>query len=132
MTWVNDEPVSRGNGSNRTRLSLARSYDGKKWHYLCDAERMCLRFADEMPYTVIPLFQIVDPSITVTEEYVYLTYGISMFADKNAKQGELKAFHHEQRPALVRFEKKKLKEKPWDVSNICDMDKLHAPSEKMI
>lgn len=121
LAWVNDAPVSRGNGSNRTRLSLARSYDGKEWHYLCDAERMCLRYADEMPYTVIPLFQIVDPSITVTRDYVYLSYGISMFGDKNAKQGELKAFHHEQRPALVRFEKNKLVDKPWDVTNICDM-----------
>jgi len=124
LAWVNDAPVSRGNGSNRTRLSLARSYDGKEWHYLCDAERMCLRYADEMPYTVIPLFQIVDPSITVTRDYVYLSYGISMFGDKNAKQGELKAFHHEQRPALVRFEKDKLSDQPWDTSNICDMSRF--------
>lgn len=131
LAWVNDKPVSRGNGSNRTRLSLARSYDGKQWHYLCDAERMCLRYADEMPYTVIPLFQIVDPSITVTRDYVYLSYGISMFGDKNAKQGELKAFHHEQRPALVRFEKKKLLDQPWDVSNICDMSLLDTNEEEM-
>lgn len=130
LAWVNDVPISRGNGSNRTRLSLARSYDGKEWHYLCDAERMCLRYADEMPYTVIPLFQIVDPSITVTRDYVYLTYGISMFGDKNAKQGELKAFHHEQRPALVRFEKKKLQEQPWGVSNICDMSLLYKSEEE--
>ena len=80
--------------NGRTRISLARSQDGKTWNYLGDGEYMSLRFADEMQHLYIPLFQILDPSITVTEKYVYLTYGISMHSAKEAIPGDLKMVHH--------------------------------------
>lgn len=130
--WVNDEPIARGNMNGRTRISLARSRDGKTWSYLGDGEYMSLRFADEMQHLYIPLFQILDPSITVTEKYVYLTYGISMQSAKEAMPGDLKMVHHIQRPALVRFEKAKLQEQPWSDRNICNMELFFHSEEDVL
>lgn len=130
MAWVNDEPISRGNYISRTRVSLARSYDGKQWHYLCDAERMSPRYPDSMPYAYIPLFQILDPAITVTKDYIYLTYGISMYSNPNMKFGDLKMFHHEQRPALARFQKDKLCDQPWSAANVCNISLLNKQGEE--
>lgn len=132
MAWVNDAPFARGDCNGRTRLSLARSVDGKNWRYLGDAEYMSLRFADEMPHLYIPLFQILDPSITVTKDYVYLTYGISMYSAKDATPGSARMVHHIQRPALARFEKAFLKEQPWDAASICNMSLAQESEEEIL
>ena len=132
MAWVNDEPLIRGNCNGRTRLSLARSRDGKTWNYLGDAEYMSLRFADEMPHLYIPLFQILDPSITVVKDYVYLTYGISMYSAKDAKPGDAKMVHHIQRPAMVRFKKSALREQPWDAASICNPELMYESEEDIL
>ena len=40
IIWVNNNAVKTGSSFSRTRLSLARSYDGKNWEFLCDITRM--------------------------------------------------------------------------------------------
>ncbi len=132
MAWVNDSPLYRNGSHGRTRISLARSYDGKNWHFVGDAEYACLRYADVMNYLRFPLFQILDPSVTVTEDYVYVTYGLSAFTDRGDTVGQLKHVHHEQRPALTRFEKGKLKDIPWSVANIRDMSLVTDYDKEMI
>ena len=121
MAWVNDKTLYRNGSHGRTRMSLARSYDGKNWHFVGDAEYTSLRYADDMNYLYLPIFQILDPSVTVTKDYVYVTYGISAFLDRGDTVGQLKHVHHEQRPALTRFEKAKLRDLPWDETNVNDM-----------
>jgi len=125
MAWVNNTPLYRNASQGRIRMSLARSYDGKNWHFVGDAEYTSLRYADKREYLYFPLFQILDPSVTVTEDYVYVTYGLSAFADRGDTVGQLKHVHHEQRPALTRFEKGKLKDIPWDATNVSDMSLLN-------
>lgn len=125
MAWVNDSPLYRNASQARTRMSLARSYDGKNWNFIGDAEYTSLRYADNENYLHFPLFQILDPSVTVTENYVYVTYGLSAFTDRGDTVGQLKHVHHEQRPALTRFEKSKLKDIPWDATNVSDMSLLN-------
>lgn len=130
LAWVNDKPMSRGNHNGRTRISLVRSYDGKNWEFLCDVERMSLRFADEMPHLYIPLFQILDPAVAIAEKYVYVTYGISRFSCKDAVPGSAEMVHHIQCPAVVRFEKDKLFSKPWDEITLCDIALLDKKEGK--
>ncbi len=125
MAWVNDNPLCRSASHGRTRISLARSYDGKNWHFVADAEHTALRYPDMMDYLYLPIFQILDPSVTVTEDYVYVTYGLSAFLDQGNIEGSLKNVHHEQRPALTRFEKAKLEDLPWDETTINDMSLLN-------
>lgn len=125
MAWVNDKPLYRNGSHGRTRMSLARSYDGKNWRFVGDAEYTSLRYVDNMDYLYLPLFQILDPSVTVTKDYVYVTYGLSAFTDRGDTVGQLKHVHHEQRPALTRFEKSKLKDIPWDATNVSDMSLLN-------
>ncbi len=132
MAWVNDSPLYRNCAQGRTRISLARSYDGKNWHFVGDAEYACLRYADVTNFLHFPLFQIVDPSVTVTEDYVYVTYGLSAFTDRGNVVGHLTKVHHEQRPALTRFEKDKLKDIPWSAANICDMSLLTECGEEEV
>ena len=132
MAWVNDKPLYRNASQSRIRMSLARSYDGKNWHFVGDAEYASLRYADNMDYLHFPLFQILDPSVTVTEDYVYVTYGLSAFSDRGDTVGQLKHVHHEQRPALTRFEKDKLKDIPWNVANVCDMSLLTECGEEEV
>lgn len=125
MAWVNDKPLYRNGSHGRTRMSLARSYDGKNWYFVGDAEYTSLRYADNRDYLYLPLFQILDPSVTVTEDYVYVTYGLSAFTDRGDVIGQLTKVHHEQRPALTRFEKAKLVDRPWDETNVSDMSLLN-------
>lgn len=124
MAWVNDKATYRGSLNGRTRLSLARSCDGKTWKFLCDAEHTSLRYVDDMAHLYRPLYQILDPSVTVTKDYVFVTYGISPFQSKDAEPGSLHMIHHEQRPAFVRFSKAELKELPWNRKTISDMSLL--------
>lgn len=121
LVWVNSLPLSRGNTSERTRLSLARSTDGKNWEFLCDAERMSLRYPDNLTGLRSPLFQLVDPAVYVGKEYIILTCGTVLFsAGKGLKAGSAFAVHHQQRTLVTRLEKNKLKPHAWDYTNICD------------
>lgn len=132
MAWVNDRALYRNASHGRTRISLARSYDGKNWNFVADAEHTALRYPDKMDYLYLPIFQILDPSVTVTKDYVYVTYGLSAFLDQGIIDGSLKNVHHEQRPALTRFEKAKLQDLPWDETTVTDMSLLDAHRRKEV
>lgn len=130
MAWVNDRMCSRGNVSNRTRLSLARSYDGKNWEFLCDLERFAVRIADNYPGIYIPLFQVVDPVIEVFEDYIIVDSGVSARQSmQEYKPGSTKAVHHEQRTCITRLEKSKLKAQPWNEYTVSDMSLLQDDGE---
>ncbi len=125
LVWVNSLPLSRGNTSERTRLSLAKSTDGKNWDFLCDIERMGLCFPDKMTRLRSPLFQLVDPAVYVTKEYVFVTNGTVLFsAKKEVLPGSALAVHHEQRTLVTRIKKSCLKKQDWDSTTICDISLL--------
>ena len=130
LAWVNDKSFSRGNVSARTRFSLARSYDGKNWEFLCDLERFAVRIADDYPGIYIPLFQIVDPVVAVFDDYILVDSGVSARQSMDACiPGSTKAVHHEQRTCIIRLEKSKLKAQPWNEYSISDMSLLEDDGE---
>ena len=110
LCWINTTAFCRGAGQPRTRLSLARSTDGKKWNYLGDVERNNICFPDEPGAAYTPLFQIIDPCIFITEKYVYISFGSSVRGAKKAKWASNKASHNEQRVKIARLKKEHLKE----------------------
>lgn len=130
MAFVNDRSWSRGNVSPRTRFTLARSYDGKNWEFLCDLERFATRIADDYPGIYVPLFQVVDPVVTVFRDYIIVDSGISARQSiEECKPGSTKAVHHEQRTGIIRIEKSKLVAKPWNEYSISDMSLLEDDGE---
>jgi hypothetical protein len=65
----------------------------------------------------VELYQILDPSLYVDEDYVYLTVGRSEreYAEDDASS------HQAQRIYYLRVEKDKLQARPWDSSTIANM-----------
>lgn len=121
MVWVNNTPVRYGATFSRTRLSLARSYDGMNWEFLCDAERMSEEiYGNDMANTT-PLMQIVDPGITVDDDYVYITCARSDGTDPTKITGSGTNYHNRLRARMVRIEKDKLKARAWDATSVSDM-----------
>ncbi len=123
LVWVNNNPVRIGATFSRTRLSLARSIDGMNWEFLCDLERMSEEvYGNDMTVTT-PLMQLVDPSIEVDEDYVYVTVGRSGGTDNNLNRssGSTLNYHNALRPRMIRIEKSKLQARAWDASTISDM-----------
>ena len=116
MVWVNDTPLFLGEHFARSRLSLARSEDGMNWEFLCDVERTAPYVWSNNYHVSTPVFQIVDPSITVTDDYVYVSYGCS---DKTLEYGN--GYHNAQRIKVVRIEKEKLSVKEWSAYNVSNM-----------
>lgn len=100
MIWVyNDLYASLISFLPRDRLALARSYDGKTWEYLMDVERWISPYVKKGRR--INIVQILDPSLTATKDYLFITIGRS---EKEGKQG-----HNEQRLRVYRIEKAALK-----------------------
>jgi len=123
LVWVNNNPVRIGATFSRTRLSLARSTDGMNWEFLCDLERMSEEvYGNDMTVTT-PLMQLVDPSIEVDKDYVYITVGRSGGTDNNfnSSSGSTLNYHNALRPRMIRIEKSKLQARAWDASTISDM-----------
>lgn len=116
MVWVNSSPLSLGSLMARTRLSLARSTNGKDWVFLADLERMPLCFSGRMPWRYPPLFQILDPSLTVTEKYLFISFGRSAWTDTDRPY-----YHHQQRVRLVRLEKERLHAFPWNAATVAEL-----------
>lgn len=81
----------------RSRLGLARSYDGIHWEYMMDVERWISPAKKNRRI----ITQILDPSLTATDKYLYVTIGRS---DRAADNG-----HNHQRLRLYRIEKAKLR-----------------------
>lgn len=115
MVWVNDNPCYLGSPFARSRLSLAYSEDGKNWQFLCDVERTApYVWSDDLSVTS-PVFQIIDPSIEVTDKYVYVSYGCS---DKTLEYDN--GYHNAQQIKIVRIEKEKLSVKEWNAYTLSD------------
>lgn len=131
LVWVNDKGSTYGSLQNRTRISLAKSTDGINWSFICDLDRSDCRYSDDI-CSNSPLYQILDPSITVTEKYLFITFGRSENSFLNAQKNTWQNYHHAQKVRVVRVEKELLQEKPWDASNITDMEFVCAMSVEVM
>ncbi len=121
LIWVNNNPVIKGSNFSRSRLSLARSTDGKNWTFLCDIERMAEEvYGNDMDSTT-PLFQCIDPCIEVTDKYVFVTFGRSDGTDPTKITGSSTNYHQGLRLRVVRIEKEKLQDTEWNNYSISDM-----------
>ena len=91
MVWVNNGPIS-GSAMPRSRLTLAKSTDGKEWTVLGDVWRW------ESGYTVggAHINHIVNPFIKVTENHVVVGSGISEYT-KRSNESSLADYHQSQR-----------------------------------
>ncbi|WP_158640573.1 hypothetical protein [Anseongella ginsenosidimutans] len=84
----------------RSRLGLARSYDGIHWEYMMDVERWISPARKDRRV----ITQILDPSLTATDKYLYVTIGRS---DRAGESG-----HNHQRLRFYRIEKSRLEPYP--------------------
>lgn len=121
LVWVNNNPVVAGSNFSRSRLSLARSTDGKKWTFLCDLERMPEEIYGNDMASSTPLFQNIDPGILVTDDYVYVVWARSDGTDPDKLTGSSTNYHQGLRPRIVRIEKDKLTERAWDKTSTSDV-----------
>ncbi len=97
LVWTYDGKVEMA--MPRTRLGLARSYDGVNWEYLADADR------HEFTVNVLDggVNHSLDCFVEVNDKHVYVGAG------KSPSLGtEWKNFHHSPREYIVRFDKDKL------------------------
>ena len=115
MVWVNDTPVARGSAYSRTRLTLVRSVDGMNWEFVCDVEHMSEEIYGLKATVTSPIMQIVDPSIHVDKDYVYVTYGRSESSDV------MPTNHNGLRARMFRVEKDKLTTREWDAATMSNM-----------
>ncbi|MDF2927190.1 MAG: exo-alpha-sialidase [Paenibacillaceae bacterium] len=103
MVWINNKPESRGAGVPRTRLSMAKSTNGKDWEFVLDVDRnistggVAHNGAQDGDGHGHQIYQILDASMFINEEYIYVMYGRSVQYAGNA--------HNAQRLQVVRFEK---------------------------
>lgn len=115
MLCLNGTPESIGSYIPRNRLMLLRSYDGKNWEYLMHFERMNLAVSDT---NGMGLYQIVDPSLYIDDDYIYCSFGLSEreYAKYDANS------HQAQRTNFYKVAKDKLTGRGWDATNIDDME----------
>lgn len=115
MVFVYCEPGGLGSPLPRTRLSLVRSTDGRNWEYLMDAWRW-----DDVPDDgFININQIVDPSITVTKDYIFVLSGWS--------ESSGSTYHQSQREHILKLKKSDLiSYEQWpDTYEIGDKEIVH-------
>lgn len=131
VAWVNDSPRVRGDIFRRCRLSLARTTDGKNWEFLADVERFGEWYVDDAQIALPPLYQIIDPSVSADDKYIYVTWGGSMWASKKSPETKRVmnnpstiTVHNELRPMFARIEKDKLQAQPWSAATVSDMSRL--------
>lgn len=98
----------------RTRFVLLKSTDGMNWDFQMNIERMSSYNSIQ---NGVPLYQILDPSLLITEDYVYITIGRS---EREYSENDANS-HQAQRIYYVRVEKDKLQSRAWDASTIADM-----------
>lgn len=115
MVWNNGEAEYLGSSHPRVSPCLLRSRDGKNWEFLmrCEYLSRYKSIANE-----VELYQIIDPSLQVTKDYVYVTFGRSEreYSDNNA------ASHQAQRCYYLRIKKDKLEARAWDASTVANMN----------
>lgn len=74
----------------RTRLALAKTTDGKTWEYLGDV----WRWENNYTHNNMLISHIVDPFITITEDYIIVGSGISEETDDASNQSHQKQRQH--------------------------------------
>ncbi|MBQ2921908.1 MAG: exo-alpha-sialidase [Tyzzerella sp.] len=108
MACLNNAARNYNSAMPRNRLSLIRSIDGKNWEFVMDIER----FSSCANYLSTEIYQILDPSITIADGYMYITMGRSYAASSG---------HNRQSILLERLEMSKLPESTeWNDANIAD------------
>lgn len=108
MVCLNTKSESYNSAYPRNRLSLVKFVDGKNWEFITDIER----FSSYGNYLSNELYQIIDPSISIIDGYLYVTMGRSYCGGEG---------HGEQSVLLVRLEMDKLPEaSEWSDANIAD------------
>ena len=102
MVWVYSAPKSAGSPMNRSRLSLAKSTDGKEWEYLGDIWRW------ESNYTAsgASINHIVDPFIKTTKDSIIIGTGLS----EQMASGDDFSYHQGQRQHIWSISKATLPE----------------------
>jgi len=96
----------------RNRICLMKSNNGKDWTFVMNCEWMSL-YDSQTNSNGKDLYQILDPSLYVTEDYVYMTFGRSetyVAGDSNSDVN-----HMAQRCYYIRAEKEQLKGREWNV-----------------
>lgn len=115
MLWVNGTPTYQGSMFPRSRICLAKSTDGKNWKFVMNCERMEHFYS---PQNGQAIFQVLDPSLCITDDYVYITFGRSSKEHSEISAGT----HQAQRVYYIRAEKDKLKTRDWDASTVSSMN----------
>jgi len=85
MVWVYAVAFSRPSINHRNRLALVKSTDGKNWEYLGDLWRWeCANSHHTGP---LDLNQIVNPTIFVSKDAIFVSSGISEFLRPDGSAG---------------------------------------------
>ena len=114
MVCCDQSTLSLGSMFPRDRFVLLRSTDGKNWEFLMNIERM---FDYLSVQNAERLYQLLDPSLYIDEDYVHITFGRSEYEYSETYA----ASHQSQRVMYMRVEKDKLTSRPWDASTVADM-----------
>lgn len=116
MVWVNStDGFYRASLFPRYRACLVKSTDGKTWNFVTNLEWTS---NINSPFNGRPLYQILDPSVQVTEDYVYVAFGCSTKEKTLHSSGG----HQDQKIHYTRLEKDKLTTRAWDATTLCDVD----------
>lgn len=104
MVWVYSEPMVLGDGMCRSRLSMARSENGKDWKFLGDVWRW------ECGYrTNAHIAHVVDPFIKTTKDYIICGAGFS--EQLECEEARDHSYHHAQRQHVYSIRKDALVER---------------------
>lgn len=96
MVWVYNEPSTEV--MPRTRLSIAMTTDGRNWMFLGDVYRWENGMRNGINSSLIN--HIVDPFITVTEDYIFVGSGLS-----SRRAYGTNSYHNRQQQKVIRIEK---------------------------
>ena len=99
LAWVYNQPVKTS--LLRSRLCLAKTTDGRNWTFLGDVYRWESNWANVSGG--MPINHIVDPFLTVTEDYLFVGSGFS-----NRRAYGNNSFHNNQQQKVYRIEKSAL------------------------
>lgn len=99
MLWVNAVPFAEGAMNPRSRLSLAKSTDGKNWSLIGDVWRWESTFSQAGPN----INHIVNPFIYVTEDFIICGSGFSDHMKLDGEKGP--TFHMGQRQHIYSIRK---------------------------
>lgn len=125
MVWVNRKQATTNTHAPRTCLSLAKTTDGKNWEFIGDIMRWECTYAQGTGF----VHQIVDPFITVTEDYIYCGTG---FSDGMRTPGEGGYdFHFAQRQHIYSIRKDTLPEGK-EMSKFADVPKGSNLNEAVV